>query len=117
MSVYIEVEKIGGAKAWIAEIVGPDSKYKLAREFVGNMDYSRKNRPGTRGIYCCHHLEEGKIYELCGGHSWGSAGERRFVAVRAGEIVKLGMEEVLAEIGSRSESPVAIENPIERSVA
>ena len=78
----IELEKIGGSKPWIARITGRDEKYGLAREFVdGVADYSRSNRPGTRGVYYSFDLGTG-YYEVKGGTSWGSCDNRKFIHVR-----------------------------------
>lgn len=79
--VTINLEKIGGAKPWIARITGTDSKYGLAREFVtAQVDYSGSNRPGTRGVIYSFDLSDG-YYELKGGSSWGSANQRKFLHV------------------------------------
>lgn len=68
----LELEQIGGSKPWVAEITGRDPKYGLARSFLaGSRDYSRSNRPGTRGIYTTYVLEPGKVYEINDPHSWG----------------------------------------------
>lgn len=51
--------------AWIAEISGPDSKYKFKREFLRfKKDYSRANSVGSRGVYANYILESGRIYDV-----------------------------------------------------
>jgi len=93
--MILELEKIGGQKPWVARITGTDPKYGLAREFVnGTADYSRKNKPGTRGIYYSFYLMDG-IYEVKGGNSWGSAGDRKFIRVIGDLFEKVSMEIVL----------------------
>lgn len=96
--ITLELEKIGGSKPWVARITGIDPKYGLAREFVnGIADYSRSNRPGTRGIYYSFDLADG-IYEIKGGNSWGSAGSRGFLLVRGGASEPIAMAAVLDAI-------------------
>lgn len=94
----IELEHIGGNKPWVAKITGTDPKFGLAREFVrGVLDYSRKNKPGTRGIFTCYDLQPG-VYETKGGDSWGSANNRRFIQIEASNLSTykvLDMQQVL----------------------
>jgi hypothetical protein len=93
--ISLVLEKIGGSKPWVARITGTDPKYGLAREFVnGIADYSRSNKPGTRGVYFTFYLGDG-IYEVNGGTSWGSAGDRRFIRVLDEESDPVKMQEVL----------------------
>lgn len=75
------LEKIGSSKPWVARITGTDAKFGFCREFVdGIADYSRSNRPRTRGVYYHFELSDG-VYEVKGGTSWGSAEKRCFVRV------------------------------------
>jgi hypothetical protein len=98
MMITLELEKIGGSKPWVARITGTDPKFGLARTFVnGIADYSRSNRPGTRGIYHAFDLDEG-IYEVKGGSSWGSAGRRSFVRVHGDVSEEITMAEVLEAV-------------------
>jgi hypothetical protein len=97
-AAVIELEKIGGNKPWVARIVGTDPKYGLAREFVdGAVDYSRANRPRTRGVYYTYYLKNG-YYEVKGGHSWGHANDRKFVRVTSGKVEPATLQEVLESI-------------------
>ena len=96
--ITLELEKIGGSKPWVARITGTDPKFGLARDFVnGVADYSRSNRPGTRGVYLSFDLDDG-IYEVKGGESWRSAGSRKFIRVAGDDSTKMTMSDVLAEV-------------------
>ena len=96
--ITLELEKIGGSKPWVAKITGTDPKFGLARTFVnGIADYSRSNRPGTRGIYYAFGLDEG-IYEVKGGSSWGSAGKRSFIEVHGDTSAPIEMAAVLEAV-------------------
>ena len=57
----IELEKIGGDRPWVAYIRGRDPKYGLDRVFEkpNMVDYSRANRPRTRGVYFIYELPNG----------------------------------------------------------
>ena len=50
-----------GGKEWVARIVGPDPKYKFAREFLPQYGrkWSRSGRTGDTGYL----VEEGALYE------------------------------------------------------
>lgn len=97
-TMMLEIEKIGGSKPWVARITGTDPKYGLARTFVaGVADYSRSNRPGTRGVFFAFDLDDG-IYEIKGGDSWGSADNRKFCRVVGDKMERLTRQEVLNEI-------------------
>lgn len=98
--MQIEVETIGAAKGWIAEITGLDTKFGLARQFVGDRDYSGANKPRTRGVMTVAELEEGHLYEVNEPTSWKNT-DRYFCTVRDGEKVRLSKEEVRAELESR----------------
>lgn len=102
--VTIELEKIGGQKPWIARITGVDPKYGLAREFVrAQVDYSRSNKPGTRGVYYSFDLSDG-YYELKGGSSWGSANQRKFVHVVGNESKPATLGEVKSWLSAQESS-------------
>lgn len=97
----LELEKIGSSKPWVARITGPDPKFGFCREFVsGIADYSRSNRPGTRGVYYHFELSDG-VYEVKGGTSWASAGERWFVRVADGKGEQITMSQVLEAVAGK----------------
>lgn len=51
-------------KTWVAEIVGIDSKYGFARNFLaGQKDYSEAGGVGNRGVWFYYWLKPG-IYEI-----------------------------------------------------
>lgn len=98
--VSVEIEKIGGSKPWIARITGTDPKFGLARQFVdGVADYSRANRPKTRGVYFFFTLDDG-VYEVKGGASWGSANDRKFIRVSGDSWEKIDMPAVMQHVAA-----------------
>lgn len=99
--VTLTLEKIGGEKPWVAEIVGTHPKWKLDRQFVDAfIDYSGANSKGSRGIEYTYQLEDG-IYEVKGGNTWGSVNDRKFIRVTGEEYSKLSMTEVLEAISEK----------------
>jgi len=96
--VTVAREMIGSSKPWIAKITGRDAKYGLARDFLAAaIDYSHANRPRTRGVMYTWQLNDG-IYEIKGGSSWGSAGERQFVRIEGEQVSKIEITDVLAAL-------------------
>ena len=92
----LEIEKIGSSKPWVARLTGTDPQWGFQREFMnGIADFSRANRPKTRGVYYLFTLPPG-VYEVKGGSSWKSAGDRKFILVTGDASQKIGMAEVLA---------------------
>jgi hypothetical protein len=76
--------------AWVAEITGPDSKYKYQRKFLRlKKDYSRSNSKGSRGVYAEYILDSGRLYEV------KDFKNRYFCTVSDdGDIIKLNESEV-----------------------
>lgn len=95
----LEMEKIGGARVWVARITGTDPKFGLKREFVnGIVDKTRANSCGSRGVHVVYNLPDG-IYEVQGGQSWAARERRRFVRVAGDEMEEIGLSDVLASLG------------------
>jgi hypothetical protein len=88
----LELEQIGSSKCWVARITGRDAKYGLARQFVnGIRDYSRANKPRTRGVYTIYSLAPG-LYEIQSPRSWGKT-DRYFAQIATdGELNKIPTE-------------------------
>lgn len=82
---------------WIAEIKGFGIRYRFDRVFVnGNVDYSKSNSKGTRGIFIWYVLESGHIYEVKESLSWSRI-EQYFCHVSDdGETIKIPEKEVEA---------------------
>ncbi len=86
----------GLRRPWVAEITGPDPRYRLARKFLdGRKDYSEANSIGSRGVYVYYHLEPGRIYEVNDLATWRRT-DRYFCRVEDGRLVRMAEEEVLA---------------------
>jgi hypothetical protein len=87
---------------WVAEIRGFGIKSRLDRAFIeGKRDYSKANSKGTRGIFCWHVLESGRVYEVKAMLSW-SRQERYFCRVSDdGEILRISEKEVEAYCESK----------------
>lgn len=92
-------EKIGGNKPWVARIAGTDPRFGLKREFVaGVVDYSRANRPRTRGVRTSWSLREPGLYEYNLPQSWGRT-DRGFLEVTAaGEVRDVDAAAVAARL-------------------
>ncbi len=69
-------------KSWVAEIVGTDAKWGFKRQFLNGRESEE-----VRGL--SFDLEEGKIYDV----NCAQKG-RKFVTVKAGEVVELSQNEV-----------------------
>jgi len=81
--IELEGEKIGQNRPWVAKITGLDPKWGVKREFLNGLtDYSKKNRPGTRGIETGWILDEAGIYEYSLPRSWNKT-DRSFLVVHA----------------------------------
>lgn len=94
----ITIEKIGNERPWVAKITGRDLKYGLSREFVdGVADYTGSNSKRTRGVMYSFALGDG-IYEVKGGESWSSRGNRSFLRVCGGSHERITLEEVMSEL-------------------
>lgn len=82
-------------RPWVARITGRDAIYGLAREFVrGQIDYSRANSKGSRGVYLYFPLKEG-IYEVLAHRTWAK-NRRYFCRVENTTITEITREEVEA---------------------
>jgi hypothetical protein len=81
-------------RPWVARIAGLDSRWGLRREFVRpNVDYSRANSVGSRGVYGYYLLDDG-IYEVSHPVSWRNH-RRYFVRAAEGRIREIDREEVI----------------------
>jgi hypothetical protein len=86
-------------RRWVAEITGPDRKWKYARSFCRfKKDYSRANSKGSRGVYAIYCLDGSKYYEV---NEWK---RRFFCKVRDWKVVEVTKEEVDEWLKSNSAS-------------
>lgn len=80
-------------RPWVARITGTDATYGLARKFVsGQIDYSRANSKGSRGVYLYFPLKDG-IYEVKRHLTW-KKDRRYFIRVEDVRITEITREEV-----------------------
>jgi len=105
MRISLSVEDIGAPfarRAWIAEIIGYDEKFKYARKFLKpNVDYSDANSVGSRGVYKYYWLETGKIYEVSSPQTWRRT-DRYFCCVdESGDLMRLDSDEMDGMIRKR----------------
>ena len=88
----LEIERIGN-NGWVAEITGLTDG-KPDRTFLrGIRDYSRANKPRTRGVYEVFDLEAGVIYEISEPTSWSNT-HRRFSRVEGDSLVEMTAADV-----------------------
>jgi len=86
--------KLLPSRAWIAKIVGYDSKYIYKRNFIkGIKDYSHANSVGSRGVYKYYHLTDG-LYEIKSPQSWKWS-DRYFAKVKEGKLKRITEEELI----------------------
>ena len=89
---------------WVARIVGTDSRFGLAREFLpSRKDYSLANSVGSRGVYRHYVLSPGP-YEVYAWVSWHRR-DRYFLLVEEdGSKRRVTREEVDEWLSARSAS-------------
>ena len=95
----ISVETRGEQRGWIAEITGKDPKYKLAREFMGERDYSQADQHTGEGAITTAELQEGQLYEINAPHPDGT--ERYFATVVEDALQELSFREVMERLEAR----------------
>lgn len=84
-NVNVTIELAEGSKkhkSWVAEIVGTDAKFGFKRQFLNGFEDAN-----VRGLF--YKLTDGKVYDV----NCAQKG-RKFVTVKAGEIVELTQDEV-----------------------
>ena len=82
------------SRPWVKRIAGYDEeKLKFIGDFVkGQIDYSRANSTGSRGVYLYFPLKDG-IYEVNERESWTRT-RRYFILVVGSEMVEIDRKEV-----------------------
>lgn len=114
-SVSIKLEAIGDnatgntlfgasrpSRAWVAEIVEKDPRWKFKREFLkGNKDYFDANSVGSRSVYLHYCLSPGRVYEISDPQSWRKT-VRYFCRVEDGRLIQMSEEEVLQWLNEHS---------------
>lgn len=90
---------LGGAairKPWIAEIVGPSSRFGgFDRVFLrpDAVDWSEANGAGSRGVVCRYSLDTG-LYEIRSFLAWRRE-DRYFAIVKDGALTRINRDEAL----------------------
>jgi len=87
---------LGSLTVWVAEIRGPDPRWRWSRRFVrGKRDYRRCNSAGSRGIFISFEMESGRVYEVQARLSWRRS-DRYFCRIdAAGDLHELPEEDIL----------------------
>lgn len=94
-------ESVNKSRAWCAEIVGLNNKYKFDRKFMRpTIDYSQANSKFSRGVYKHYWLENGKLYEISSPQSWKHT-DRYFATVCDGDLIKMDEEGALEWLKDR----------------
>lgn len=90
--------------SWVAEITGPDEKYRLARNFLKpKLDYSHSNGVGSRGIFAEFILTSGAVYEVKSQVTWQRV-ERYYCYVDdEGDIIHITDEDVCLAVGAMTQ--------------
>ncbi len=83
------------SRPWVARIIGRNlDTGQLLREFMrGQIDYSRTNSTGSRGVRLYFALDDG-VYEINARETWQHT-RRYFVRVTDGQYQEIAREEVL----------------------
>lgn len=77
---------------WVAELVLINNNiYRKYLEW--NVDYSRSNSEGSRGVYYCYILESGRVYAVKSPTSWNKISYYFCRVNDDGEIIKISEEE------------------------
>ena len=90
--------------SWVAEITGPDEKYRLARSFLKpKLDYTYSNGKGSRGIFAEYILSSGAVYEVKSQVSWQRS-ERYYCYVDdEGDIIHITDDDVCKAVGAMTQ--------------
>jgi len=81
------------SRPWVARLTGLDEQYGFSRAFVcGQIDYSRANSVGSRGVYLYFALTDG-VYEVNERTSWTKV-RRYFILVDDTEIIEVERKDV-----------------------
>lgn len=82
------------SRPWVARLIGFDERLSFTREFVrGQIDYSRANSVGSRGVYLYFPLKDG-IYEVNARETWKRT-RRYFLRVEDAKMDEISREEVV----------------------
>ena len=83
-------------RPWVARLTGLDPQHGVAREFVdAQIDYSRANSCGSRGVYLYYLLTPG-VYEVNARTSWTKTRRYYIRATDDGAYTEIPREEVEA---------------------
>lgn len=89
--------------SWVAEVTGPDEKYRLKREFLRpKLDYSRANSKGSRGIFAEYILETGKLYEVKSQVTWNRVEQYFCIVNDQGDIEEIDEEIACHSVGAET---------------
>lgn len=92
---FIGAKSIFKKKYWVAEIVGPDDKWKFKREFLnGKVDFTHANKRASRGVYIQYLLEPNRYYDVSSPMS-NKFTDRYYCKVGRDEVIRVDEMEVL----------------------
>lgn len=100
--------QLTGNAPWVAEVKGLSRDGRFVRDFLkADVDYSRANSVGSRGVYHYYHLQSGRIYEVAARLSWKRTVQYFcYVNGNSGEIVHTTRQDVLAALQGTQNAPI-----------
>lgn len=100
--------QLAGNAPWVALIKGLTGNGYFIREFIRcDVDYSRANSVGSRGVFGYYPLRSGRIYEVAARLTWKRI-DQYFCYVNSndGEIKRITRQEVLAALQGTQQAVV-----------
>lgn len=91
------------SRPWVAKLISIDPEASFQREFMrAQIDYSRANSTGSRGVFLYYALPDG-IYEINERKTWKKVA-RYFIRVKDAQIEEVAREEIVRWFSVQSES-------------
>lgn len=92
-----KIQKYKSNKPWCAEILSMSEKYGFERRFIKeNLNYSKANASGTRGVELKFIVECNKPHEGYFHLSWKKKERKFFYMTEAGEFKEITKKELIA---------------------
>jgi hypothetical protein len=97
MLTLLKIEHIGNPRqgfspAGVEEIVGLNDEGMIKRRLKGQLDYSKANSVGSRGVFEYFFLQEGAMYHVSAPQTWKRT-DQYFCRIESGKIMRMGIEE------------------------
>jgi hypothetical protein len=95
----LSIELIGNPRqgfspAWVKEVIGIDADGLITEHLEGQMDYSKANSVGSRGVYRHYFLQEGIIYHVSSPKTWNRTDEY-YCCIRSGAEIRMTYQEAI----------------------